>query len=305
MTSQLIGSQVVPLRSLVFAIEAGSFTLAARKLGITPSGVSKHISRLEDALGARLLERTTRSVRATHAGRELYRRVRPLFEAFEEAEAAVREQQDEIAGSVRISAAPAFGRACLVPALAALAHEHPKLDFEVQLTGRRLDFVEDEIDLAVREGALVDSTLTALKLGQTDVLLCAAPRYLELYGRPRKVSDLERHTMLSLPTNAPALRRAHGTALRGLKLHSRFRVDDLFSLRDLAERGAGIAALPDYLARSSLESGALSVVLPRTRIASVPVQIVFPTRRHLPRRVTAVIEAIRAHTVLGYSHPRG
>jgi DNA-binding transcriptional LysR family regulator len=294
---------VVPLRSLVFAVEAGSFTLAARKLGITPSGVSKHISRLEDALGARLLERTTRRVRATDAGRELYRRVRPLFEAFDEAEAAVRQQQDEIAGNVRISAAPAFGRACLVPALAALSHEHPKLTYDVQLTGRRLDFVEDEIDLAVREGAMVDSALTAIKLGLTDVLLCAAPRYLETSGRPRKVSDLERHTMLSLPANAPALRRAHSTALRGIKLVSRFRVDDLFSLRELAERGVGIAALPDYVARPLLESGALTVVLPRTLIARVPVQIVFPTRRHLPRRVTAVIEAIRAHTVLGYPKP--
>lgn len=300
MTSQIAGSHVVPLRSLVFAIEAGSFTLAARKLGITPSGVSKHISKLEDALGARLLERTTRSVRATHAGRELYRRVRPLFEAFEEAEAAVREQQDEIAGRVRISAAPAFGRASLVPTLAILAGEQPKLSFDVQLTGRRLDFVEDEIDLAVREGALSDSSLTAIKLGFTEVLLCASPRYLELHGRPRRLADLERHTMLSLPGNSPALLRARNAALRGLRLSSRFHVDDLFSLRDLCERGVGLAALPDYLARTPLESGALSVVLPRAEIARVPIQIVFPTRRHLPRRVTAVIDAIRTHTILGY-----
>ncbi|MEY4511553.1 MAG: hypothetical protein RLZZ450_3675 [Pseudomonadota bacterium] len=274
--------------------------MAARKLGITPSGVSKHISKLEDALGARLLERTTRSVRATHAGRELVRRVRPLFEAFEEAEAAVREQQDEIAGKVRLSAAPAFGRACLVPTLAILASEQPKLSFDVQLTGRRLDFVEDELDLAVREGALTDSSLTAIKLGHTDVLLCASPRYLEQHGRPRRLAELERHTMLSLPSNSPALMRARNASLRGLKLSSRFHVDDLFSLRDLCERGVGIAALPDYLARSALESGTLCVVLPRAQIASVPVQIVFPTRRHLPRRVTAVIDAIRAHTVLGY-----
>lgn len=302
MASQITGSHVVPMRSLVFAIEAGSFTLAAGKLGITPSGVSKHISRLEDALGARLLERTTRSVRATEAGRELYRRVRPLFEALEEAESAVREQQDEVAGNVRISAAPAFGRASLVPTLAVLAKEQPKLSFDVVLTGRRLDFVEDEIDVAVREGALSDSSLTVIKLGHTEVLLCAAPHYLEQHGRPRRLSELERHTMLSLPGNSPALRRARNASLRGLKLSSRFRVDDLFSLRDLCERGAGIAALPDYLARSALASGTLSVVLPRAHIARVPIQIVFPSRRHLPRRVTAVIDAIRTHTVLGYEH---
>jgi len=116
------------------------------------------------------------------------------------------------------------------------------------------------------------------------------------------VSDLERHTLLSLPANAPALlaARSTATALRGLQLQPRFRVDDLFSLRDLAEGGVGIAALPDYLARPSLAQGTLTLVLPRTRITSVPIQLVFPTRRLLPRRVTAVIEAIRAHTVLGY-----
>ena len=303
MASQVTGIHVVPLRSLVFAIETGSFTLAARKLGITPSGVSKHISKLEDALGARLLERTTRSVRATHAGTELYRRVRPLFEAFEEAESAVREQQDEIAGVVRISASPAFGRECLMPALAVLAREQPKVTFDVQLTGRRLDFVEDEIDVAVREGALADSALTAIKLGQTDILLCASPSYIEQNGRPRRLAELERHTMLSLPENSPALMRVRNDTLRGLKLSSRFRVDDLFSLRDLCERGVGIAPLPDYLARSALARGTLTVVLPRSRIASVPVQIVFPTRRHLPRRVSAVIDVIRAHTILGYTPP--
>jgi DNA-binding transcriptional LysR family regulator len=187
-----------------------------------------------------------------------------------------------------------------VPTLAILASEQPKLSFDVQLTGRRLDFVEDEIDLAVREGALTDSSLTAIKLGHTDVLLCASPRYLEQHGRPRRLAELERHTMLSIPGNSPALMRARNASLRGLKLSSRFHVDDLFSLRDLCERGVGIAALPDYLARSALESGTLCVVLPRAQIAGVPVQIVFPTRRHLPRRVTAVIDAIRAHTVLGY-----
>jgi DNA-binding transcriptional LysR family regulator len=299
--SQVSAGQLTAFRSLVFVIESGSFTQSARKLGLSPSGLSKQISRLEESLGVRLLERTTRSVRATGAGRELYQRVRPLFEAFADAEAALRAQQGEIAGLVRVSAAPALGRACVLPVLSDLANVHPKLSFDVVLTGRRLDFFEDGIDLAIREGELSDSTLTAQRLGTSDVLLYAAPDYLRRRGRPRRLEELPRHDLLALPlagAQASRLRTQH-PALHGLKLNARFQVDDLLALQELAVSGMGIAALPDYLARAALTAGQLTEVLPRTLVMRIPLHVVYPSRRHLSQRLVTVIDALRARLRFG------
>lgn len=294
MSSRVRGAHVGAIRALVFAIEDGSLTAAARRLDRTPSAVSKLLSRLEESLGARLLERTTRSVRATAAGLELYERTRSLFDAFDEAERAVRDFQGEVRGRVRLSASRGYGRVCLTPVLAKLAAEHPHLDFDVLLEARRLDFIEDDVDLAIREGPLKDSSLTARRLGTSEIVLCAAPAYLERCGRPRHIEDLARHALLAVPASIPAndIGRMRGSDGRRLALVARLRVNDLSTLADLAERGVGIAPLPDYLARESLRQGRLVRLLPRAQIARMPVHAVYPSRRHLPRRVQVVLEAL-------------
>lgn len=282
------------VRTLVQIVDAGSLTEAGRRVGLTPSAVSKQISRLEETLGVRLLERTTRSVRATDAGLELCQRTRPLFEAFAEATSAVRERRHEIRGRVRISATPALGRTRVLPVLARLAAEHRGLDFDVVLTGARLDFFENELDLAVREGPLDDSSLVARSLGTCSVFLCASPGYVAGHERVRTLDDLQRHELVLVPAAAtladlPQLRTASG---KRLQLQSRFRVNDLFGVRELAEAGAGIAALPDYVADDALSSGALLKLLPRQVIAELPIHAVYPSRRHLPRRVAIVLDAL-------------
>lgn len=284
------------IRTLVCVVDLGSLSEAARRLGLTPSAVSKKLSRLEEGLGARLVERTTRRVRATDAGLELCERTRPLFEAFAEATAAVREKAASIHGSVRLSASPALGRARVVPALERVAREHPGLSFDVTLTGTRVDFFEDGIDLAVREGSLDDSTLVARRLGTASVLFCASQGYLDRRGRVRTVDDLEHRDLLLVPgagslRDLVDLRSRDG---RRLRLEPRFRVNDLFALRDLAERGAGIVALPDYLAAAPLAEGRLVRVLPKVTVAEIPVHAVYPSRRHLPRRVAVVLDALAA-----------
>lgn len=297
MKAQIPGGHMLAVRTLLCVLDAGSLTLAAKRLGLTPSAVSKQISRLEEALGARLLERTTRSVRATAAGLALSERSRPLFEAFEEAESAVRSLQEDIRGTVRISASPAFGRACLVPVLGRLAAEYPDLDFDVELGARRVDFIEDQVDLAVREGPLADSSLTARRLGTVQAVLCASPDYVARWPRMKTIDDVENHPLLLVPATGPTsdLSRVRGRSGRRLRLRTRFRVNDLFALRGLAEAGAGIAALPDYVARESLESGSLVRLLPRVVLARLPIHAVYPSRRHLPRRVQVVLDALSAN----------
>ncbi|MDX2167144.1 MAG: LysR family transcriptional regulator [Deltaproteobacteria bacterium] len=296
MPSRIDPAQLSAIRTLVQAVDQRSLTAAGRRLGLTPSAVSKQLSRLEQALGVRLLERTTRRVRPTAAGLELAQRARPLFEALDDAGAAVRAQQAAPSGRVRITAARAFAHLCLLPLLARLAAEHAGLEFEVLLDARRLDFVEDDIDLAVREGPLQDSSLTARRLGTAEVVLCAAPAYLRARRTPRQLADLEQHDLLALPsTRASAdlarLRDRDGSRLR---LTPRFRVNDVLALRTLAEQGAGIAALPDYVAAPGLASGALARVLPKLVLARLPIHAVYPSRRHLPRRVAVVLDGLSA-----------
>ncbi len=279
------------LRTMVLVAETGSFTEAARRLGLTPSGVSKQLARLEQALGARLFERTTRKVRPTHAGLELCQRVRPLFESLEDAGRAVRAQGERIEGVLRISASPALGRAVLLPVLRVLSAAHPALRFAVTLTGRRLDFIEDGIDLAVREGPLVDSTLVARLLGNAHVGMYAAPAYLERRGRPRNLGEIARHDLVTIPVGVGS--GVH-PQVRKLALLPRFEVDDLYAVAELAEQGAGIAPLPDYVADPRVASGSLERVLPRTHVAHFPIHAVYPSRRHLPRRVQTLIDALAA-----------
>lgn len=296
MKAQISAAALGAVRALVLAVDTGSLTAAGRRLELTPSAVSKQLSRLESQLGARLLERTTRRVRPTAAGRALVQRARPLFDAFDAAGAEVRALQTDVGGRVRISASRAFGRLCVLPLLARLAAEHPRLQFDVVLEARRLDFIEDDIDLAVREGPLDDSSLTARKLGTVTVHFYSAPAYLAHRPPPRRLEDLTRHDLLAVPAAGPATDVA---ALRGrngrrLGLTPRFRVNDLLALAELAEDGVGIAALPDYAARSALRRGTLLAVLPRLTLTRIPLHVVYPSRRHLPRRTEIVLEALRA-----------
>lgn len=289
MTSQIV-AHLPAVRTLVLVVDTGSFTAAGKKLGLSPSGVSKQLARLEELLGARLFERTTRKVRPTLAGLELCQHARPLFESFEDAARAVKELGLHVGGRLRVSAAPALGRAVLMPVLCALSKQHPDLRFEITLTGRLLHFVEDDIDLAIREGALADSSLVARLLFVARVGLYASSTYVKERGAPRSIADLARHDVVTLPR--PQRGVGLHPAVARLALHPRFQVDDLASVMALAEAGAGIAPLPDYLARRALAAGSLVRVLKRTDIARIPVHAVYPSRRHLPRRVQVVIDAL-------------
>jgi DNA-binding transcriptional LysR family regulator len=294
MDSQVPRDHLEALRMFVRIVELGSLSRAARRAGLTPSAVSKQVSRLEENLGVRLLERTTRSVRATTSGLELCGRLRPLFEALDEATASAREGGAAIRGCVTVTASPALGRTMLMPVLRRLGAEHPGLSFDVRLTGQRIDFFEDGVDLALREGALDDSTLIARRLGEATVMLVASRDYLAKRGTPRRVEDLEDHDLLMVPaarilSDIASWKTGDG---RSVNLEPRYRVNDLFALAELAALGAGIAALPDYLAVSVLAEGKLVQVLKNAPAARIPIHAVYPSRRHLPRRVSVVLDAL-------------
>lgn len=292
MKSQTKPEALPAIWTLIQVIDAGSLSGAARELGITPSGVSKQLARLEKQLGVRLLHRTTRRVRPTEEGMALYDRCRPLFEALGDAEEAVRTMRTSLSGRLRITATPAFGRALLVPAIGEFADMHPDLSVELVLAAYRIDLVEEGIDLAVREGPLPDSSLVAMKLTEVRIVLCASPEYLARKAAPADLAGLAEHDIVTVPAAGPESdpRRIGLPGGGRLDLRPRILVNDLFSLRQLARGGRGIAPLPDYLVERDLAAGKLVHVLPDLRLPRQPVTALYPERRFQPTRVKALLE---------------
>jgi len=283
--------------TLIRVIDTGSLSAAARELGITPSGVSKQLSRLEAQLNARLLNRTTRRVKATEEGIALYDRCRPLFDALNEAEEVVHSMQSSLGGHLRISATPALGRARLVPAIAEFTERHGQLTVELDLSARHVDLVEEGIDLAVREGPLPDSTLIATKLGEVKIMLCAAPAYLAGRETPTMPKDLEQFDFVCVPAVRSDMDFGQFGFAGNIRIDMRRRIvmNDLFAIRELAREGRGIAPLPDYLIEGDLEAGRLVEVLPGVERASVSVTALVPDRRFQPNRVRALLDFLVEH----------
>ncbi len=283
--------------TLIQVIDKGSLSAAAQELGISPSGVSKQLSRLEAQLGARLLTRTTRRVRPTEEGIALYDRCRPLFDALDEAEEAVRTMRSSLSGHLRMSATPALGRARLVPAIAEFTERHPELTVELDLSARRVDLVEEGLDLAVREGPLPSSSLIATRLGEIQIMLCASPDYIARRGTPSTLSDLERFDIISVPAVHSGLDLGQSSLpdKARINLRPRIIVNDLFAIRELAREGRGIAPLPDYLLEDDLDHGRLVRILPDLRWPATPVTALVPERRFQPNRVRALLDFLVEH----------
>lgn len=295
MPSPMDAAHFAAIRALVKTVDTGSLAAAAKALALTPSAVSKQLTRLEEALGVRLLERSTRRVRATAAGLALIAKARPLFEALDEAGQQIREMEGGVHGRVRISASRAFGRVLLVPLVAALLRDHEGLQADLLLDGRRLDFLEDGIDLAIREGALPDSTLTAVKLGEAPVGLYASPGYVARREAPDSLDELRDHDLLAVAASGPSTDVANlrGRSGKALGLVPRVRANDLAALADLAVADAGIAVLPSFVADDAVARGTLVRLLPRVPIARFPVHAVHTGGKHLPRRVAVVLDVLR------------
>src|SRR5215470_16442130 len=188
------------LRALVIFVKVAerlSFVRAASDLGITQSGVSNAISRLEDQVGARLLARTTRRVSLTEDGAAFFERCRQALAEIEEAELVLKDVQLRPSGNLRIDMPVSFGRLKVVPLLGALQAQYPDLTLRVTFTDRLIDLVEEGIDISVRIGPLQDSSLIARRLTETEFGVVGAPRYLEKYGRPKQPEDLAKHNCLA------------------------------------------------------------------------------------------------------------
>ncbi len=277
-------------------LEAGTFRGAALALRVPRSTISRKIAELEDQLGVRLLERTTRAVRPTDEGAAYHRQVLPALEALREAERTLSAGRVAPSGRLRITAPDFFGAE---PAFAEVLTEYmrlyPGVELEVECTNRRIDLLAEGFDLAIRAGHLPDSTLVSRRLGRPQqVRLYASPAYLRARGTPRRVEDLAHHDSLVLGGGPRSWPLRRGRRIAEVPVRVRASASGFELLRALALAGHGIARLPEYLAAEDVRRGALRTVLDAWAPPPLPLHVVHPSARHLTVKLRRLLELLDA-----------
>lgn len=277
----------------VFArvVEAGSFTAAARLLRMPKTTVSRRIAALEQAVGARLLQRTTRSLAMTDAGRLYYQQSSEALRLIEEANLHLAEARAEPSGTIRISAPAGFADYLLNSAVFDFLAAYPKTKAELILTDDRLNLVEHGIDLAFRTGILPDSTLIARKLEATHRILCASPDYLANRDLPRLPADLVHHHCIILGSSADGGQwvLVGPRSQESVMVSGRFAANDVQAALSAALAGYGIAQLPHKLTEAAMRDGRLRRVLADYTTPAGGLYVVYPSSRHLSPLVKAFI----------------
>ena len=284
--------KIETMRAFLAVAQDASFTAAGRRLGISTKLVSKYVQQLESQLQTQLFNRTTRSVSLTDVGAAYRERCRPIVEQIDELESLVRERQGALSGPVRITAPTGFGSTRLTQALIPFLHQHKGVELDMKLTDNRVAIVEEGFDLAIRIGALRDSTLIARKLSDMPLVLCASPDYLDRHGRPETPEALSAHTCLvdnnQLEINV--WRFKSGAEDHVIRLNGAVQSNSPGSLAQMAIGGLGITRSPFYAIEAALKSGGLEQVLPDYKTEVFGVYALYPANRHLTRRVRALIE---------------
>jgi DNA-binding transcriptional LysR family regulator len=274
------------LRVFVRVLDRGSFSSAAKDLRLTPSAVSKLVSRLEDRLGVRLLERSTRRLALTPEGEAFLARARRIVADIEEAEAEVMQARGAPRGKLRINAGTAFGLHQLAPALADFLARYPEIDLDLSITDRLVDLIEEQADIAVRSGHIPEGPFIQRKIADLQRVICAAPAYLQRRGTPKAAGDLKQHDCIVVA--GPGLSRWPFKTRGGIDVvdvRPRVTTDDAEAALRLAIEGAGIIRLSDVIVGGPLRDGQLVALLTDIHhVEPFPLAAIYPAgRRRLPR----------------------
>lgn len=294
--------------------EARSFTQGARRLGVSSAQISKLVARLENRLGARLLNRTTRDVSLTDTGRAYLERARNLLEDFETLEGSVRDQSGP-RGLLKISAPVSFGANQLTPALLDFAAAYPEVCLDVSSTDRMVNLVEEGFDVGVRIGQLPDSSVIARKLAAVRLVTCASPDYLQAAGAPATPDELAQHeAILDNNMRDPTVWVFGGpNDHQDVRVHGRLRFGGADACVAAARRGLGITRTPAFAAAEDLRAGRLTPLLCAFESQLIYVHAVYPHARHLAAKVRAFVDFLAErysgepewHQGWGEIHPAG
>lgn len=283
------------IAAFVAAVRAGSFTAAASSLNVTRSAVGKSVVRLEARLGTRLLNRTTRKLSLTDEGRVAYERWRQILDDIDEVEATMAARRGQPSGTLRFTAPLSFGQRHLLPVLDAYMTKWPELRADVRFTDRFIDLIEEGFDIAVRiGGAGEDAQLLTRTIGWQQFATCAAPDYLARRGKPQTPQELAGHDIIAFLSgerpNAWRYQTPDGLYLR--EGPGRLNIDSSEAMREAALAGFGLIQLPTYITGNDLRAGTLVEVLKPFRAPPDPIQLLYPSKRHLSPRIRAFIDLL-------------
>lgn len=280
----------------VFArvVDSGGFSSAARSLSLSPSAVSKQITKLEDRLGVRLLTRTTRRLNLTEEGDAFYHRVKRILAEIDEAEQAVSISKAAPRGHLRVTCSVAFGETQVAPLLPEFLDRYPEVTFELMLSDGIVDLVEEGVDVAIRQGKLSNSAMVARKLADNRRRICAAPSYVEKFGTPETPDDLYQHNCLGFAGH-PYLNewpfRLEDGKRQVVRASGNFSANNGESIYDLLMAGLGIARAAEFMVGKHLQEGTLIEVLgDYLEDEAAPIHIVYPDPRHLSPKTRAFID---------------
>lgn len=296
------------MQVFVRVVEAGGLSAAGRTLGLAPSSVSRRVVELEDLLGVRLLQRTTRSLSLTEAGETYFERSREILRAVEEANLAVTERRAKPSGTLRITVPASIARRLMAPAVAAFQAEYPAVRVAISVTDRVVDIVGEGLDVAIRAGRLEDSSLVARKLGEARRLICASPAYLDRVGRPEHPEELSVHACLTFRNHpgSNTWRFRRGEERIEVRVSGPLFADDGEILVAAACAGLGVALLPAWLLGPEVAGGRLEEVLSDhpPDPARTPLYALYAPGPYSPPKVRAFVDFLadrlsRPHALAG------
>lgn len=284
---------LVSMKVFAAVAESGSFTVAADRLDISRAMASKYVAHLEEHLGTRLLQRTTRKLTLTESGAVYYERCAQILADIVEAEAGALRLTDKPRGTLRLTMPVSFGLHHMGPIINAYLLQYPEVKIDILLNDRRVDLIEEGLDLAIRIGQLPESGLIAKKLGSTPMVICGAPDYFRRHGQPQVPADLARHNCL-LYSYSPMgdewkLRGPDGEHI--VKVAGNLRASNGDMVRQAALGGIGLMMLPMFLVGEDLRAGRLVEIFAEYR-REITIHAVYPSRKHLSAKVRTFVDSL-------------
>lgn len=283
---------VAAMKVFISTVDAGSFAAAANRLGISRAMASKHIAALEEHLGTRLLNRTTRRLSLTESGAEFYERSVQIVADVEEAEQIAGHSAAEPRGVLKLTMPLSYGQHRMGALMAAYAAQHPQVRLDLSLTDRKVDLVEEGFDLAIRIGKLPESGLVARRLGTERSVIVASPHYLKRHGAPRSPAELAGHACLaySLASTGDEWRLQGPGGIVSVRCPGTIKADSGDMLRQMAIAGSGIIFQPWFIVEDDVNAGRLVRLLPDFASEELGVYAIYPSRRHLSAKVRTFVD---------------
>jgi len=281
------------LKTVIAVVETGSFTAASERLGISKALASKYIGEVEKQLDVRLFNRSTRKLALTEAGQNYYDKALPLIEEFDDLIDQVTGTQAGPQGFLRVSVPVTFGEMKLSAVIVKFLKKYPQIQLDIQLTDKKINMLEEGVDVVIRIGGVDDSSLIAKKINTYPLILCAAKGYLTEYGTPKKPQDISQHTCIidsnfKIGDQWPIISSDDKTDT--ITVSSKISVNSPRAVKEIAMAGGGIAMIPKFIIEDALKDGRLEVVLPDYHTLEFGLFAIYPHRRYLAKKVRCFID---------------